>query len=74
MTYYLILPILNNQTIIVIAIESKLFNAKSIKLINMVWIRLQVIFLSDIVEIGTSKVRRNISEVEKDRYHRSVYD
>ena len=60
---------MNDQPITRIAIDSKLFNNKSIQLINLVCLNLQIIFLSNLLEIGTNKVKQNIYEVKKDIFH-----
>ena len=55
--HHLITPIMNDQPIMRIAIDSNLFNNKSIQLINLVHLNLQIIFLSDLLEIGMNKVK-----------------
>ena len=65
---------MNDQPIMRIAIDSKLFSNKLIQLINLVHLNLQIIFLSDLLEIGTNKVKQNIYEAKKDIFYQSVYN
>ena len=65
---------MNDQLIMRIAIDSKLFSNKSIQLINLVRLNLQIIFLSNLLEISINKVKQNIYEAKKDIFHQSIYD
>ena len=61
-------PISNDRTIVEMAISSKKFNKDQTYLINIVRIKLQVVFMSDMLEHGTNRIKENYQQVENDRF------
>ena len=57
--HYPISLVTNNQIIIETIIESKNFSQEQIYLINIVRIKLQLIFISDLLEYGSNRVKEN---------------
>ena len=66
--------VLNDKTIIETAVTSKLFNNKALHKLNIMWMHLEVIFISDLVELGTNTIRTNIQQVERDEFIVSKYE
>ena len=61
-------PVSNDRTIMEMAISSKQFNKDQTCLINIVRIKLQVVFISDMLEHGTNRIKEKYQKGEKDRF------
>ena len=61
-------PTSNDRAIMEMAISSKKFSKDQTHLINIVKIKLQVVFMSDMLEYGTNRIKENYQKSEKDRF------
>jgi len=64
---------MNDKTIIETAINSKEFNKEQLYLINLCRMQLQVIFIYNLLEYRTNKVKENYSNSKIDRLYSSQF-
>ena len=64
---------MNDKTIIETVINSKAFNKEQLYLINLSRMQLRIIFISDLLEYRTNKVKENYSKGERDRFCSSQF-
>ena len=55
-------------------INSKVFNQKYQYIINIVQLYLQIIFISNLVEMNTNKIKDYYQNAERDKFSKSKYD
>ena len=64
---------MNDKIIIETAINSKTFNKEQLYLINLSRMQLRVIFIFNLLEYGTNKVKENFSKGDIDRFCSSQF-
>ena len=72
--HHLTSAITNNKTVIDVMINSKVFNQKYQYIINIVQLYLQIIFISNLVEMNTNKIKEYYWNVEIDKFSESKYN
>ena len=71
--YHLIFSITNNRPIIKAAIELEIFNNQQLYLINLVRIKLQVIFISDLLITNLNQIKECYLKGRRDHFIKSNF-
>ena len=71
--YSALFTIMNNKIIIELAIGLKTFNKEKLYLINLTWIKLYVIFISDFLEHNSNRIKKNYLKEKSDRFSSSKF-
>ena len=72
-THYLISLILNDKTIIDIVLRLKIYLPEQLYLLNLVCMKLQVIFILDLLECKTNRVNIYYTNTRHNKFTQSMY-